>query len=708
MDTEELVQLMGLANPFKQGDLAVGVGTTDDALRAEARRDLARVRLNDIRSTELVADRLSELLGQAFAEDRATRRRFDAIKDKTVGQIRDAMVAADDPRRAAELGGAMTSEMIAAVAKVMTDQQLRKVCGTVFHPLGGAGSVGAQGCFSSRIQPNSPTDDPTEIRYSIFEGLSYGCGDAIIGVNPANDTVDEVAELADLLADVIDRLELPTRWSVLSDIKKQRAAAARGARVDVAFQSLAGTSRALRGMLDGDVDELLALCRSFDGLYFETGQGLEFTNGADEGLDMVTLESRTYGLARLLRRRTGTWTLVNDVAGFIGPEVFQSPEQLLRACLEDLFMGKLHGLTMGLDICSTYHMGIAPDALDAVTTSVARAAPAYLMAVAGKSDLMLGYLTTDFRSHPRLRRALGRSVTAPAAARLRDLGILRPDGALTAQAGDPIPVAAAAGEDPAGAAKTLARLQERGLDLGYGYERDFRAPAHVRRRLDHVFRHAREALYRRVARATLEDASGAYLEVSTTSRSREEYLSRPPTGERIDDAGIRDIQALRAGRSAPQVQIVISDGLNADAVNENLGDLLRPLKARLREANAPPGTDIVVRNGRVRAGYHIGSIVKARLVIHLIGERPGTGSNNLSAYVTYGQTCDGRSLWPHIEHANTTALCSINRHLGVRPAAAAGRIAKLVALMTRHRCSGLALIPHLGRDSAPRRIDPRP
>src|SRR5690349_4575188 len=175
-------------------------------------------------------------------------------------------------------------------------------------------------------------------------------------------------------------------------------------------------------MVGLNVDGLLDLARGFDGLYFETGQGSAVTNQAAEGVDMVTLEARAYGVARLIRQRTGSWMIVNDVAGFIGPEVFRTGEQLRRACLEDTVMAKLHGLTMGLDVCATFHMGIGPAELQNLTEHiVAQAAPAYLMAVAGNADPMLGHLTTSFREHPRLRRQTGRQIASAMQQRLTEL-----------------------------------------------------------------------------------------------------------------------------------------------------------------------------------------------------------------------------------------------------------------------------------------------
>ena len=696
---EELVQILGNANAFKEGDFSIGVGTDDDTIRADAKQSLSRVRLNDIFNCDIIEDQLTDRLKSSFSSDRSSAEAFHRINNQTVGDIRDAILHADNTQIIQSIGTGMTSEMIAAVAKVMSNEQIVNVCAASHHPQNGHGSVGYHKCFGSRIQPNSPTDDPIEILYSVFEGLSYGCGDVIIGINPANDSLDEVIALENLLATIIERLELPTRWCVLSDIKKQREAMIKGARIDVGFQSLAGTSKALHGMLECDVDALIRYIEPFKGLYFETGQGSEFTNGADAGIDMVTLESRTYGLARLLKATIPQWIIVNDVAGFIGPEVFRTGEQLIRACLEDLFMGKLHGLTMGLDICSTYHMGIAPAELDAITQTIVRAAPAYLMAVAGKSDPMLGYLTTDFRSHPKLRRMLGKFATRRMRKRLGDLGIMRTDGTLTEQAGDLVPVAREYGEDPVDITKTIRRLQERGMDIGYGCESDFSPPEHVQKHLDDVFRHARSALYRKISPGTMQVSEKPFLKVHTASKDRDDYIANPTTGEIINSGHINDIKSLYAG-TLPKAQIVITDGLNADAVNENLKYLLPPLKKHLLDLGISFGKDIYVHNGRVRAGYHIGGVLAVQLVVNLIGERPGTGTNNLSAYITYGYSLEGMSRWESITHANTTALCSINRRIGVNPAEAARRIAKLIELMMACKCSGVALVAYLGKSSS--------
>jgi ethanolamine ammonia-lyase large subunit len=698
MNRQELLHTFALANEFKEGDLLVG-GGRDELARREARRSLSALRLGEIAGGAFVEDGV----GEALARSRDSRLAAE-VSHLTVGGLKKLLLSREGAGWARRYCDGVSSETIAAVVKVMKDEELSSVARKLFNPLPGDGtSVGSPTHFGSRIQPNSPGDDEEEILFSILEGLTYGCGDVVIGVNPAGDDVETIVRLEELLRTVVERLELPTRYCVLSDILKQTSARAR-ARVDVGFQSLAGTTKALVGMVGMDADGILDLARGFDALYFETGQGSEVTNGASCGVDMVTLEARTYGVARYIQRRTGAWMIVNDVAGFIGPEVFRTGEQLARACLEDTVMAKLHGLTMGLDVCSTFHMGIEPEALRRLTELIVRqAAPAYLMAVAGNADPMLGYMTTSFREHPSLRRQTGRHISTPMRARLAALGIT--DGRGRPRAGAPrteslYAVYMKAGDDARSSetlreegARKIAAMRGRGLDLGCGHGPDFGAPPEVKSRVETVYRHARRALYSTLSEAVIRDVSPHHLRVRTRARDREEYLSHPPSGEAICDEDAAHLLALHTSRRPP-VQLVLSDGLNADALNENLRALLPQLRHALAEAGQHVcDVDVIVENGRVRAGYHVGALLGVEAVIHLIGERPGTGLNTLSAYLTYGRDAGGRWRWrPDLDHACTTAVCGINAR-GRRPEAAAREIARCVKRMFEERRSGVALGP---------------
>jgi ethanolamine ammonia-lyase large subunit len=711
MDADALRRLFVLANAFKEGDLSVG-GTRDDVVRQEARRELLATRVSDIRRAVFVEDGVTGAL--ARGRDRSHDGDLDPL---TIGRLKEIVLASSGPAWTSVHRDALSSEVIAALAKVMTDDELGAVSRRIFNALPAKRlangrptedvTIGAPKHFGSRIQPNSPGDDDTEILYSILEGLTHGCGDVIIGLNPAADEVDTIVRLEELLERVVLRLELPTRYCVLSNIVKQHQAQAR-TRVDVGFQSLAGTSKALAGMVGLDVDGILDLARGFDGLYFETGQGSAVTNGTAESVDMVTLESRAYGVARHMQRETGAWMIVNDVAGFIGPEVFRTPEQLERACLEDLVMAKLHGLTMGLDVCATFHMGIPPAQLRQVTERVvARGAPAYLMAVAGNADPMLGYLTTSFRDHRRLRAEVGRQPASAMRQRLIELGTISQD-----QSSPPFDAAqdvlrrsrsagravtllyaryAKAGGDTRSsdaledeATRRLAELRERGFDLGGD-------AVSSDARLEAIYAHARQALYAAIQDSVIRDACPRHVQVRTMAADRDDYLAHPPAGERIRDG---DAPAIRSAYTSgrPRVQIVISDGLNADAINEQLRAVLPAVRRLLGSAGCAAGTtDIVIHNGRVRAGYHVGQLLDPEVIVHIIGERPGTGLNTVSAYLTYGRDRAGRSRWdPGLDHSYTTAVCGIHPR-GKGPEDAASEIVRTVVRMMEQRRSGVML-----------------
>lgn len=686
MAQNQLSQIFVLANEFKEGDLNVG-GTRDDRIRREARDALAALSLGDIGRAEFVDDQVTEALHRSLDPELAGN-----VAQLTIAELKGILLSSQSASWIERHRNAVSSEAVAAVVKIMTNEELGSLSRKLFNPLPGTGvAIGSPGHFGSRIQPNSPGDDETEVLLSILEGLAYGCGDVILGLNPASDDVDTIIRLEQLLQSVVERLQLPTRFCVLSDIVKQTAARSQ-TRVDVGFQSLAGTSKAIQGMVGLDVDGLLDLAPGFDGLYFETGQGSAVTNQAAEGVDMVTLEARGYGVARLIHQRTGSWMIVNDVAGFIGPEVFRTGEQLLRACLEDTVMAKLHGITMGLDVCATFHMGIGPTELRTLTEHiVVQAAPAYLMAVAGNADPMLGYMTTSFREHPRLRRQTGRQITSAMQKRLSELSTSADAlyAAYHKAGGDTRSLDTLRDEG----AKKIRALAERGFDLGYDCDQNYDDPPEVNARITGIYSNARRALYATLDETVISDSSPRYIRVHTRSSDRDDYLAHPGTGELIDDEDAARIEALYPVRR-PQVQIVISDGLNANAINENLRSVLPAVRRELLAAGHHIGEiDIVVENGRLRAGYHVGSLLDAEMIIHLIGERPGTGIDTLSVYITYGLDHKGQSRWGSaagFDHSGTTAVCGIHTR-GKPPERAVEEIARLVDRMFAERCSGVAL-----------------
>ncbi|HEX8116717.1 MAG TPA: ethanolamine ammonia-lyase subunit EutB, partial [Pyrinomonadaceae bacterium] len=284
---DELLRTFALANEFKEGDAALG-GTRDESVRASARAALGAVALGELKAAALVEDGVSEALDATLDRGLAAE-----VSSLTVAGLKRVLLGEGGAEWARRYRDGLSSEAIAAVVKLMTNEELSTVARKLFNPLPGEGvTVGSPGHFGSRLQPNSPGDGEGGILLSVLEGLTYGCGDVVLGLNPAGDDVETIVRLEELLRSVVERLKLPTRYCVLSDILKQSSARER-VKVDVGFQSLAGTSKALGGMVGLDVEGLLELARGFPGLYFETGQGAEVTNGAAGGVDMVTLESRT-------------------------------------------------------------------------------------------------------------------------------------------------------------------------------------------------------------------------------------------------------------------------------------------------------------------------------------------------------------------------------------------------------------------------------
>jgi len=337
---------------------------------------------------------------------------FAPVAGLTVGAFRDWLLAYETgAEELTALAPGLTPEMAAAVSKIMGIQDLVLVAGKCRVVTAFRNTLGLPGRLSVRLQPNHPTDDMKGIAASIIDGLLYGCGDAVIGINPATDRPDVLEALLRMIDEVIRRYEIPTQGCVLAHLTAQMAALNRGAPVDLLFQSVAGTEAANRSF--GITLELLAegqaaalsLRRGTVGgnvMYFETGQGSALSAGAHHGVDQQTLEARAYGVARRFSP-----LLVNSVVGFIGPEYLFDGKQIIRAGLEDHFCGKLLGLPMGVDVCYTNHAEADPDDMDALLTLLGVAGCTYVMGVPGSDDVMLGYQSTSFHDSQYLRQALG-------------------------------------------------------------------------------------------------------------------------------------------------------------------------------------------------------------------------------------------------------------------------------------------------------------
>jgi ethanolamine ammonia-lyase large subunit len=431
-----LAEVMAKANEEKSGDRLARIAATDARERVAAKRVLADTTLKAFVEEPLLPPESDELT-RAFL-DTLDRDAYARIAGWTVGELREHLLA-DDADELSSLRPGLLPEMAAAVVKVMSNLDLMLAASRLPVVVSGRSTLGEAGRLATRIQPNHPRDGVDGVLASTLEGLSFGCGDAVLGINPVDDRVEVVERLAEALQSLRERLEVPTQVSVLAHITTQMHALEKGAALDLFFQSVAGTEAANRafGVDLALLDEADAAIRergrmrSATRWYFETGQGSELSSDAHGGIDQVTLEARCYGVARRYRP-----LLVNTVVGFIGPEYLYDARQVLRAGLEDHCMGKLLGVPMGVDVCYTNHMAADQNDLENLAVLLAAAGCNYFMAVPMGDDCMLSYQTSSFHDAPALRELLRLRPAPEFEAWLEARGLMR-DGRLTAQAGDP-------------------------------------------------------------------------------------------------------------------------------------------------------------------------------------------------------------------------------------------------------------------------------
>ncbi|MTH35783.1 ethanolamine ammonia-lyase subunit EutB [Paracoccus limosus] len=405
-----LAELMAKASPARSGDRLAGIAALDAEERAAAQMALADLPLASFLHDAVVpyeADEVTRLI-----LDGHDARAFQPVAALTVGGFRDWLLSdLADATALAALAPGLTPEMVAAVSKICRNQDLILIARKVEVVTRFRGSIGQRGRLSTRLQPNHPTDDPAGIAASILDGLMLGNGDAVIGINPASDSLPAVETLLHMLDEVIRRYDIPTQGCVLTHVTNSIALIERGAPVDLVFQSVAGTEAANRSF---GID--LALLREGRAaglsqgrgtlgdnvMYLETGQGSALSANAHHGVDQQTLEARAYAVARMCEP-----LLVNTVVGFIGPEYLYDGKQIIRAGLEDHFCGKLLGLPMGCDICYTNHAEADQNDMDDLLTLLGVAGINFIMGIPGSDDVMLNYQTTSFHDALYLRKVLG-------------------------------------------------------------------------------------------------------------------------------------------------------------------------------------------------------------------------------------------------------------------------------------------------------------
>ncbi|GKV56105.1 ethanolamine ammonia lyase large subunit [Sporosarcina sp. NCCP-2222] len=433
----DLKEVLAKANEEKSGDRLAGIAAETVQERIAAKAVVSDLLVSDIRNNPLIPIETDEV--SRIIEGDINERVYNEIKNWSIAELREYILSNDvGDRELKRLSRGLTSEVIAAVTKLMSNLDLVHAANKIEILSTCNITIGQKGTLSSRLQPNHPTDNIDGIIASLKEGLSYGIGDAVIGINPVDDSVESVKRILHATKDFINDWEIPTQNCVLAHVTTQMKAIQQGAPADMIFQSIAGTEKAHRSF--GISAELIAEARDLalkqgtgtgpQVMYFETGQGSELSAEAHYGIDQLTLESRNYGFARHYDPY-----IVNTVVGFIGPEYLYNSKQVIRAGLEDHFMGKMHGIPMGVDICYTNHIKADQNDIEDLSVLLSAAGVNFIIAAPMGDDVMLNYQSMSYHDVATLLQTLGKTPAPEYLKWLEKMGIYE-NGKLSARAGD--------------------------------------------------------------------------------------------------------------------------------------------------------------------------------------------------------------------------------------------------------------------------------
>ena len=431
-------EVLAKANEEKSGDVLAGIAAASGLERIAAKEVLSNLLVSDLRENPVVPYEDDEVT--RIIQDGVDPAVYQRIRGWTIAQLREHILSYDTTEEDIKtLSRGLTAEVIAGVCKLMSNLDLIYAANKVRITATCNTTIGERGCLSTRLQPNHSTDDVEGITASLLEGLSYGCGDALLGLNPVSDTASRLSEVLKRFDEVKNRFEIPTQICVLGHITTQIEAVKRGAPCDMIFQSIAGSQKgnSAFGFSADTVREAMALLKDRgtakgpDVMYFETGQGSELSSDAHYGADQVTMEARCYAFARPFHP-----FMVNTVVGFIGPEYLYDSRQVIRAGLEDHFMGKLTGIPMGCDCCYTNHMMADQNDIENLSLLLASAGVNYILGVPTSDDVMLNYQTNAYHDANTIREILNLRPIRAFERWLERMGIMA-DGRLTDRAGDP-------------------------------------------------------------------------------------------------------------------------------------------------------------------------------------------------------------------------------------------------------------------------------
>ncbi len=433
----DVKEVLAKANEEKTGDKLAGVAAENAQERIAAKVVLSALTMGDLRENPVVPYECDEVT--RIIQDDVNEAAYNKFRNWTVAQFREWLLSetttGDDIRKASR---GLTSEMVAAVCKLMSNLDLIYAANKISITAHCNTTIGLPGTLSCRLQPNHTTDDPDGITASTLEGLTFGAGDAVIGLNPVTDSPEQVGKVLRRFQEIKEHWDIPTQICVLAHVTAQIKAVRDGAPCDLIFQSIAGSEKgnAAFGFNADTLEEarqLLLQRGTAEGpnvMYFETGQGSELSSDAHYGADQVTMEARCYGFAKRFQP-----FLVNTVVGFIGPEYLYDARQVTRAGLEDHFMGKLTGISMGCDCCYTNHMKADQNDIENLATLLTVAGCNYFMGIPHGDDIMLNYQTTGFRETATLRQLTGKTAIPEFQQWLEKMGFVE-DGKLTKKAGD--------------------------------------------------------------------------------------------------------------------------------------------------------------------------------------------------------------------------------------------------------------------------------
>ena len=433
----DLKEVLAKANEEKSGDRLAGIAAETVQERIAAKTVVSELLVSDIRNNPLIPIESDEV--SLIIENDINEKVYGEIQNWSIAELREYILSNEvGDRELKRLSRGLTSEVIAAVTKLMSNLDLVHAANKIEILSTCNITIGQKGTLSSRLQPNHPTDNIDGIITSLKEGLSYGIGDAVIGINPVDDSVESVKRVLNATKDFIDEWEIPTQNCVLAHVTTQMKAIEQGAPADMIFQSIAGTEKAHRSF--GISAELIAEAKDLSlkmgtgtgpqTLYFETGQGSELSAEAHYGVDQVTMEARNYGFARHYDPY-----IVNTVVGFIGPEYLYNSKQVIRAGLEDHFMGKLHGLPMGVDICYTNHIKADQNDIEDLSILLSAAGVNFIIAAPMGDDVMLNYQSLSYHDVATVLRTMGKTPAPEYLKWLEKMGIYE-NGMLSKRAGD--------------------------------------------------------------------------------------------------------------------------------------------------------------------------------------------------------------------------------------------------------------------------------